>query len=204
MSRLKSYYTVNEVELNLYTDGGEFQLEDRSEYIGEYHRYISTNEIYTKASFIKNESEPLFILNQFPPESLKYRKLKPKIKTFYQQPEPVQRTVTQKDIDAKQMTRFFLKQINTSNIIEIDSAQKEAYSQKKIDTNLYNIQIITWTITGPVQDNTINGIFEEGVLTKNKKEISRVKKLFPGIEKKLSDLTQFYVDTDFIVPEDIN
>jgi len=47
--RQKAYYTKSDTENNLYTIGNKYMLSDTTEYKGSYHRYISTNEIYTEA-----------------------------------------------------------------------------------------------------------------------------------------------------------
>jgi len=43
-----------------------------------------------------------------------------------------------------------------------------------------------------------------GVIELNTKEIQRMEQTLPGISKKLTNPLQYYTDTDFVVPRDIN
>ena len=56
MSRRKIYYPEGQIQKGLYTEGLEWMLEDGTEYIGDYHKYI-TGEVYTKSAFVKNVSK---------------------------------------------------------------------------------------------------------------------------------------------------
>jgi len=57
-TRKKIYYPEGQIQKGLYTEGREWMLEDGTEYIGDYHKYI-TGEVFTKSSFIKNVSQLL-------------------------------------------------------------------------------------------------------------------------------------------------
>jgi hypothetical protein len=58
MARKKIYYPEGEIQRGLYTEGKEWMLEDGTEYIGDYHRYI-TNEVFTLSSYILGLSKKL-------------------------------------------------------------------------------------------------------------------------------------------------
>jgi hypothetical protein len=62
---------------------------------------------------------------------------------------------------------------------------------------------IKWYISGNVDDN-ISTITIDGVTTKNKQVVRTAEKTMPGITAVLKNYTQFYADTDVVVPKDIN
>ena len=73
MSRLKSYYTIDEVNLNLYTTGSQYMLMDSTEYIGLYHEYITTKEVYTLSVWNANKSKKLIPYKPLHPIKIEYQ-----------------------------------------------------------------------------------------------------------------------------------
>ncbi len=69
---------------------------------------------------------------------------------------------------------------------------------------MYTKQQIKWYITGPKQDQFTAGATTKGVVTKNIEQINLAKVKLTGITKLLSDPLQYYTDSDFIAPTDIN
>ena len=59
---LQSYYPQSQIITGLYTAGGQWQLEDGTEYVGPYHRYITDNLTYTNSRYQKGVSKQLFPL----------------------------------------------------------------------------------------------------------------------------------------------
>ncbi len=72
-----------------------------------------------------------------------------------------------------------------------------------IDPNLYKSIKIKWYISGPLQD-TGTTIITRGVLTKNQLAVNAAEKKMIGISNRLLNLSEYYYDTDFKVPIDIN
>ena len=108
-------------------------------------------------------------------------------------------------VNQQQLQRYFLQRKNDlNNIIEIDSAQFDLYANQQIDNNLYTAIELTWYITGNVDDVNINNSKQFGVISKNKNSVINAERRMPGISSKLSNLLEFYTDTDFVVPRDIN
>ena len=184
--RQKAYYTENEIETNLYTTGKQFMLTDRTEYIGLYHRYIVTNEVYTLASWSKSKSKKLIKFEELDPKVISYKTAKPKIKTKYKIPIVHNIVITPEDKKAGTITRYFLKKINSTKIIEIDQQQFKDFNNEKIDPNLYTVTSLLWHITGEISDIQNGRILTIGVRSKNKKVVNNTNKIMPGINKYLT------------------
>ena len=200
--RIKITYSPDEITNNLYTFGKEWMTTANIEYIGLYHKY-STGEIYTGGTW--NAKKSIELIPYEDPSALKfqYKKLK-SINTTYVTPTPYQ-AENSIATNLQQIQRYFLQRKNDlSNITEVDSTQFDLYVNQQIDNNLYTAVRITWHITGNIQDIIQNGSKQLGVLSKNRTALSVAEQRMPGISKKLSNLLEFYTDTDFVVPRDIN
>ena len=75
---------------------------------------------------------------------------------------------------------------------------------QKIDKKLHNAATLQWSITGNIEDVTINGILSIGVISKNKKAVEEASQTIPDIALILTNFTQFYTDVNYVVPVDIN
>jgi hypothetical protein len=73
-----------------------------------------------------------------------------------------------------------------------------------IDLHLYIGVSIKWYITGELIDTVNGSITVPGIITKNKQSLRDAEKQLPGISKLITNLSQYYTDTDYIVPKDIN
>jgi len=203
MSRLKTYYTVDEIRDNLYTTGSQLMLEDGTEYKGSYHSY-STGEVYTETKYIPNVSKKLIKFQKQDTTNYIYKKLKPNIKVKFKTPTAYVTKISSQDITAGVVIRYFIQNINNKTIIEIDSKQFDFWKTNTIDKTIHNAVRISWYISGNKQDIIDNGVLKLGVITKNINQINSVKSRVPGISKILTDPLQYYTDTDFIAPVDIN
>lgn len=189
MARIKLKYELADIKTDLYTFGNEWTTEDGHEYIGLYHQYISTKETYTGANWDKNTSKKLIKFYENSDVNL-YKKLN-KAKVTFQSPFPERPVITDNDRKQGYFTRYFLKKFNELQIIEISKKQYDAYQAKKIDNNAYSAATIDWYITGQA-------------VQKNTKNIADASKQIPQLQSLLTDLLQFYTDTDFNIPPDIN
>jgi len=203
--REKKHYTRGEITNNLYTFGSEWVLTDNTEYIGLYHKY-TTGEVYTQATWDKNKSVPLIPYEIQDPNITKYIKLKPDIKTSYKSVlTNKSKIITATDRQKGFINRYFIQNLSSAVIYEVDNLQFKLYNSNKLDTNLYNIVVVKWHITGNIEDSYKNSnVFVIGVKNKNKESIRKAKKKIPGLSAKLTNLLEFYADTEFIVPADIN
>ena len=150
MSRKKIYYPEGQIQKGLYTKGNEWMLEDGTEYIGDYHKYI-TGEVYTKSTFVKNVSKQLIpYINlsksdnkvKFEYDNLRNSEVESFLFAKYEKTEP-----TQKDYDKGYYYRYFVKRHFDQIITEVDkdtfnSVQAEHYSKLEL----------AWKLTGNVID----------------------------------------------------
>ena len=202
--RNKTYYTNDEIVTDLYTQGKEWMTEDYIEYIGPYHTYI-TGEVYTEPTYNKEFSQKLIEFKEInkDPNNIIYRILND-VKTDYNSFNFYQVNITSEDIATGTINRYFIKKINSTNIIEIDQTEYDNWSAGTIDPNLYEAISINWCITGNLQDTFDKGILIPSVSTKNKKAVDTANKTFKGISAHLNNLIEYYSDTDIVTPKDIN
>jgi hypothetical protein len=189
MARIKLKYDLSDIKTDLYTFGKEWTTEDGQEYIGLYHQYVSTGEIYTGANWDKNISKKLIKFFENSDVNV-YKKIQ-QIKVEFQQPFPERPVITDEDQKQGYFTRYFLKKFNELQVIEISKKQYNAYQNKKIDNNAYVAASIKWYITG-------------NAAKQNSRNIEIASKQLPQLQSVLNDVLQFYTDTDYNVPADIN
>ncbi len=95
---------------------------------------------------------------------------------------------TDDDYKVKGSSRFFVKKVNDTKIIEVNYQMFE-----NINSNLYTGITIYWHISGPKNDVYIKGKLQmAGVEDLNKRIIKQSEKLMPGIKNKLINPLQFY------------
>jgi len=203
MSRLKTFYTADEITNNLYTSGSEYMTEDNVEYVGSYHSY-ATGERYTNQVWNSKISKQLFPYVKYDTTNEQYNQLKPNIVVRYETPLAMQPIVTKSDITNGFITRYFMQRINDPKILEVNQTTYQKWSSNTIDKKMYRALSMQWTITGNLDDTTYRGAFQPGVITKNKLEIANAITTIPDIANELTNLTQFYTDSDYVVPVDIN
>lgn len=201
--RKKSYYTAKEITNNLYTNGKEWQLSDGTEYRGLYHTY-TTGETYTGATWDTKTSSILIPFVIEAPIKKLYKTLKSILTKYNVIPNNGQVVITAEDRNRGFLYRYFIRKINETNILEIDESQYNAYISGSIDPNLYTVVKITWHITGNIQDEKSGIAVKPGVISKNTAELKTAEQRLSGITAKLTNLTEYYTDADFVVPKDIN
>lgn len=207
MARLKLYYPVDEITTNLYTTGKEWMTTDNKEYIGLYHLY-TTGEAYTQPNWNPRSSLQLIPYQEVTTENRKnivYQELTNDINagTYVSlKSTPVQ--IRKQDIINGFISRYFLKKHNESAIIETNQLQFKQWQSNVMDSKLYSATSLTWFISGNINDERINGYLVEGVITKNKKEVQRASTFLPEIVSHLTNLTEYYTDSIFNIPVDIN
>lgn len=203
--RIRPYYSDYEIKRNQYTFGNEWELEDGTEYIGLYHIYIPTNEIYTEAKWTSGKSKKLYKYTNQSADTRAYKKLKPDIITRYQSITPSNvRIPTKEEYTQGFLVRYFIKKYNESIVYEIDESQFNDWAASLIDPNLYTAVQLNWYITGEINDIENGPITHKGILTKNKESLKIAEKELLGISKLVTNLLEYYIDTDYNVPADIN
>ena len=202
--RQKAYYTNSDTENNLYTTGNKYMLSDTTEYKGLYHKYKSTNEIYTEAKWSPLKSKPLIPFKETSAIVMLYKTLNPDIKTEYNGPTNHRVKISFEDRKNGVIDRYFLKKVNEPRIIEISKQIFEDFAALKVDPNLYKTAKLKWHITGQIEDSQNGSLVTFGVKTKNKQAIKEANKNLQRLDVKLRNLAEFFSDTTFNVPDDIN
>ncbi len=202
MNRQKLQYSPKEITTDLYTFGLEWMTDKFTEYKGLYHTY-TTGEVYTQPEWNPAKSIKLIPYADVTTLSYKYKQLKPDLKTKYKSVNPFNVTISAVDVKKTWITRYFVQRQTDYAIIEINLDQINDLNSSLIDPNLYKSIKLNWFIAGPLQDSGTN-IITRGVLTKNKMAVNVAEKTIPSIRNRLSNLSEFYTDTDFKVPFDIN
>ena len=206
MSRFKVYYTEDETTKNLFTSGAEWMTVDKTEYIGAYHRY-TTGEVYTKAAW--NPQTSVKLIPYIAPDSLikkneTYINLQPNIALRKKLPIETPIIITINDIRNKFIFRYFLKKINDSKIIEVNQSQFSDWQSNNIDRVIYSGVDTIWFISGDIEDKIDGTVKIPGVISRNQQNLDIASKTIPELKMHLSDLLQYYTDSDFIIPVDIN
>ncbi len=201
--RLKLYYTTDEITNNLYTSGSQYMLQDNTEYRGLYHTYL-TGEVYTGATWNAKTSVKLVPYKRIMAKNTEYETLKRELKLSYQQPVSALNAPTTEQLKAGSYTRYFIKKVNESKIIEIDASQFELWQSNQFDPAMYTAIKMQWYISGPIEDTRPTLVLHLGVRTKNLSQIAAAETTLPGISKVLADPLQYYSDVTYLVPKDIN
>jgi hypothetical protein len=199
----KLYYPKSHIVTNLYTNGKELMLEDGTEYVGFYHRYID-NTVSTGAVPHKSNSKKLIrYVNQITqPDSLVYNTL---IKKRLPEVFPTQALVIPDldDYENGKFTRYFLRRRNYStyeDIIEIDKPQWKLWRRQGsgINEKLYQGLELSWKLTGPLRDvpNTFNT--EYGVADTNQRLVFLKDREMPGLKNYLTDYIELTIYSPYV------
>ena len=86
-------------------------------------------------------------------------------------PSPAKPLPTKKDYENGIFKRVFAKKVNDNNVVEISMQQAN-----KLNSDLYIVVIVSWTVSGPRESRMVKGVLEYGVSQSNKFEIERIKK----------------------------
>ena len=204
-TRKKIYYTIDEITNNLFTTGRQWMTTNEKEYVGAYHRYL-TGEIFTESKWNPKLSKPLIPYREknANPNAKLYKKLKPGIKTKYRTPNSFTPNINNNNISSGFIIRYFFKKYDAENILETDQKTYNQIQTNIADKKLYATSVINWKISGNKEDAFQSGAIVPGVISINSKQVKVAEATIPGISKLLSNPLQYYTDTDFITPTDIN
>ena len=204
--RKKVYYLQDEITNNLYTSGSEWMLENNSQYVGTYHSYI-TGEVYTEPTWNPLKSKKLIKFKNTDQNNFEYTTLKPELKTKFDSIKNITPSIPFDAIKKGFITRYILQNVSSRVIYEVDKEQFESYSTKKIDDNLYIGVEIKWFVSGIRYSNVnedLTGITTKTVSQNNAEQITIASKKLPDIRNYLTNLEEYYFDTIYSAPPDIN
>jgi hypothetical protein len=203
MRRIKAYYGVDETENGLYTFGDEYMTEDQQLYVGPYHRYTTTSEVFTESQWNIRQSRKLLPYVKMPATIKTYKSLK-NLQIVRSSPSPIPPTITTKNIATGFMTRYFCSKRNAELVFDTDETQYQQWLSGGFDRIMWDIVVIDWKITGPYEDVIQNGVLVPGVISYNARQLQQVATIIPTIQKYVTRLTEYHTDVDFVTPKDIN
>jgi hypothetical protein len=188
MGRRRIYYPEGSIQKGLYTEGGEWMTDDGNEWVGQYHKYTNTGEIYTQPVYVKDVSVklvPLYILSeQLAKNTFQYNVLKEAVEDYEQNlviPDPHLFQPTQEDYDNSFATRYFYKRKGSAIINELS---EEGFGE--LESVYYQKLELKWKIAGPLNDTPE----EKGIIDTNKRTIMLYQNTFLGLERYLTNLQQ--------------
>lgn len=213
--RKRIYYPDSQIKKGLFTKGEEWMtLDDWKEYIGLYHIYESTGEVFTESEWHPTKSKQLVKFKRKSPEYYRYVDLVnytiidgQKTEVYgpikldrYSAPRAVLREPDLVEKEKGLMTRYFLfkrNEKNTKKPIEIDKNQADTYPTLNYGINqyLYELVEIPWKIEGPEFDVMgIDGILKTpGVVNTNERIVKDFSRKFPILESVLTNYRQFSI-----------
>lgn len=213
-NRKKIYYTPSEIQNDLFTNGGRWmELDTWTNYIGFYHIYSSTNEVFSEKEWHPTKSKKLVPYRNKPASYFQYVDLVNYRKTDgikeelygpvkyerFSAPVATVRKLSDSEIERGLMTRHFLfkrNELSSRLPIEIDKIQADTYpiSNYGINQYLYELVDIPWKITGPEFDVIQNGILKiPGVANTNQRIVEKFSKKFPILRKVLTNFREFSI-----------
>jgi hypothetical protein len=162
--------------------------DDGDEWVGQYHKYTNTGEIYTQPVYVKDVSVklvPLYILSeQLAKNTFQYNVLKEAVEDYEQNlviPDPHLFQPTQEDYDNSFATRYFYKRKGSTIINELS---EEGFGE--LESVYYQKLELKWKIAGPLNDTPE----EKGIIDTNKRTIMLYQNTFLGLERYLTNLQQ--------------
>jgi hypothetical protein len=199
MSRSRIYYPKSHILTNLHTSGKEWMLQDGTEYIGFYHKYID-GILMTESVFNPSLSKKLipYINTIDQPDNFLYNQLINKKNVARPAPHYTFCRPIDTDFAAGKIDRYFIRRRNLTtfeDIMEIDLVQFKLWKKagEGIDETLYNAIPVSWKLTGPIYDiiqspNTIYGVYNT-----NNRIVNLKDKELPGLKDFLTDYIELSV-----------
>lgn len=193
------YYPKFRILENQQANPGEFLLPDGKEYTGFYYTTFD-GKSFTGSNPYSLNSIPLTKINipDSPfnqPLSETYNNLKP-LNLSLIDPTPFTPKPTEEDYKRGKITRYFARQRNGTKfkIMEIDQPTYNNLSNNRggLNTSLWKVISIFWQISGPLNDQKVNGIrTRAGIIDTNQRVLNNAEKNFIGLKQYLNDLKQF-------------
>ena len=165
----------------LSTSGGEFlSMPTKEEYIGLYH--YSQGIPYRGVNLFGPDTRLYDI--RFGVESINYTRMKPLFGQHLNDPVAYKPVPTKKEYVHTRVTRYFVKNLHTKLIIEVDKASYKVYAKKNLTLKyLYAAIKLIWKISGPRYDVYAPGgmIKKTGVEDTNQRTMALHKAVFPEL-----------------------
>ena len=194
----RKYYPKSHIITGLVTKGNEWMMEDGTEYIGAFHKYID-GLILTGGIFSAEKSQKLipFKKTTIIQNSI-YSKLTKLKLDKYISPKQIRVKPTSDERNTGFFIRYFVLKRNDfkAPIFEINKKQFASLNKEKsgINEHLYFGITMRWKISGPEFD-VKNGhiINESGVVDSNVRTVAAKEREMPGILNYLINMREFSV-----------
>lgn len=195
-TRNKIYYPASQIITGLYTNGKEWSLEDGTEYIGFYHKYMD-GLVMTGPEYNEFDSVNLIPYSIFDKTASTYDLLKPRYN--FTAPEMAMPIPTENDYRNGKFTRYVIRKRNSdsyADIIEVDVNQFKSWKTANtgIDESLYIAITIEWKLTGPRFDS--NNMY--GVEDTNRRIVHLKDNELPGLKFYLTNYIEHSVYSPFV------
>jgi len=205
--RKRIYYTKAQIEEGLVTNGGEWMFTNGTEYIGQYHKYI-TGEVFSEATFIDGKSKILIpyidiekinqqtvfgidLAKNFEYDSIKNVDV-PKSVT----PNPSLQLVSNKDITNGYMTRYFAYKANDGRILELSKDEYDKIgTDNGLDEILWKRFTIRWKVIGPERDvlDKNGNIVESSIIDTNRRTVTSQSTQYPTLMNYIVNFREYAV-----------
>lgn len=203
--RRRVYYTKNQIDSGLVTLGKEWMFIDGTEYIGQYHKYI-TDEVFSKSTFVKGKSRKLIpyvdltSIGTQNSEGMDFAKnfIYDEIKSVdvkkTQTPNKSVEPIKEKDLKNGFFIRYVAYKYDDTCIELNKDKFGEIGTDKGLSDVLYKKLKIRWKITGNLYDikDDMGNIIESGVFDTNKRTIALLSEDYPALKSKFIDYLEFY------------
>lgn len=184
MSRKRPYFPLHRITTGKYSKGGEYVLENGTEYIGPYH-ILPNGWVYT--GFIPHsKSTDLYNINTILNHDSKYLELTDIKTNNYISPKYITPNPSLEDYNNGFFIRYFVqKRANPINsILEIDHDQATSINKINgpgINGTIWNSVHFNWLIRGTMQT----------IITGNQMTLYTAERQFKGISNYIKNLIEF-------------
>jgi hypothetical protein len=181
------YYNLHQLVLGQYTEGGEFVLEDGTDYVGLYHTAPNQQSF---AGARPERTTKLLVPKrvELTTDGLLYTKIKKSNYPNYVIPYTVSPMPTNEDYTKGSIERFFLQKRNNpkDSIIEVDFLQYNSVNT----TNKPGINGVVWNRTKIIWK--ISKIPRPDATTANKFTVMSVLQKFPYLDSFVTAYDEYY------------
>ncbi len=187
MGLIRTYYGIHQIVTGRYTAGGEYMLEDGTDYDGAYH-VLPDGDLYTESRPRPTSKKLLIKEVGVSKDVIKYNVIKKELSGKYKIPVPIQPQPNQDDYEIGQIMRYFVQKRNNpfGTIAEIDVEQYMNINHENnpgINGVLWNKCNLFWKISKlPIED----------IRKINTRTIIETTKTFPYLGSYLKNSSEFY------------
>lgn len=196
------YYPKSRIIENQRANPGEFNLPNGKEYTGLYYTtfdgksFTGANPYSLNSVPLTKNTKPQISPKFIDPSLEEYNQLKSNNLINLIDPTPFTPKPTEEDYKKGKITRYFARQRNGTQfkIMEIDELTYDNLLNNRggLNTSLWKVISIFWQISGPLNDQKVNGIrTRAGIIDTNQRVLNNAEKNFIGLKQYLTDLKQF-------------